>query len=370
MSFLHLTKCSARSITTADILFNDAIRDQIPQDPETCEHYGFTRCRDSREQSHLLGVYRDLVYTEITAVQLNEWREKDILVSKIIETISKVPEQSRGSYIPWLLRNQHILDNSITPVQLNSNDHPFLRAMNAARPYLDLEDRDKDFQQLQPPSKRECFLFYAMALDGSHPNPYWAEFDSWYDFGFVACHSERGEGLLGSLYSRLVGGHKLMRDYHQSLGDKPRDYPDVPTCSFNEFRQAYENGSMAKLFDQYGSGNMLDHYLGLREFLSFPLDQHEQRPSVWRLKHFLALDPNAPLGRFPKIEAAIQEYGFTLQLNAATRLALRRFYEQLLTKVNPFRVHEAKNRGELLEYAESCLGVIDDGVRHVLRKLG
>ncbi|GFP52361.1 hypothetical protein TASIC1_0001051300 [Trichoderma asperellum] len=115
---------------------------------------------------------------------------------------------------------------------------------------------------------------------------------------------------------------------------------------------------------------MLDRDVGLEEFLSFPLAQRELRPSVWRLKHFLALDPNTPLGNFPKVEAAAQEYGFTSQLNAGTRLALRQFYEQLFRKVNPLMVHEAKNRGELCEYAESNIDVIDDGVRHVLQTLG
>ncbi|KAH6605051.1 hypothetical protein Trco_006758 [Trichoderma cornu-damae] len=369
MSFYHLAKCSARSITTADILCKDVIGDEFPQDPETREHFGFNRCRDWREQSHLLGLYKGLIYLEVEAIQLNEWREKDILVSKIIETFSKVSEQSRGGYFPWFLRNQHILDNSIPPLQFDGQDNPLQRAIDAARPYLDLEDRNKDLQQLEPPSKRQCFLLYAMALDGSHPNPHWAEFDSWYDFGFAVCPGEHNERLLGGLYSRLVGGHKVMRDYYQSLGSKD-EYPNVPTCSFNEFWLAYESGSLAKLFYHYGLGDMMDRDWGLREFLSFPLDQHELRPSVWRLKHFLALDPGAPLGRLSKIETAAQEYGFTSQLTARTRLALRQFYEQLFTKVNPLRVHEAKNRGKLLEYAESSLDVIDDGVRHVLRKLG
>lgn len=369
MSFHHLTKCSARSITTADILFSDAIGDQIPQDPETCEHFGFTRCRDGREQSHLIGLYQGLVYLDVGAIRLNEWREKGILASKIIEAFSKLPEQNRGSYFLWFLRNQHILDNTTPPLQLDGKDHPLQRAINAARPYLDLEDRDKDLQQLEPPSKRHCFLFYAMALDSTYPNPYWAEFDTWYDFGFAVCHSEYDQSQLGGLYNRLVGGNKSMRDYDQSLGAEPEDYPDMPTCSFKEFWLAYENGSLGKLFHQYGLGGAR-HYLGLHEFLSFPLSQHELRPSIWRLKHFLALDPNTPLGNLPKVEAAAQEYGFTSQLNAGTRLALRQFYEQLFKEVNPLRVHDAKNCGRLLEYAESKLDVIDDGVRHVLRRLG
>lgn len=125
MSFYHLTKCSARSITTADILCHDAVGDRLPQDPETCEYFGFTRCRDWRDQYHLLGLYQGLILSlDIGAIQLNEWREKDILVSKIIEAFSKLPEHNRGSYFPWFLGNQHILDNSTPPLQLGGEDNP------------------------------------------------------------------------------------------------------------------------------------------------------------------------------------------------------------------------------------------------------
>ncbi|KAL7803693.1 hypothetical protein V8C44DRAFT_343588 [Trichoderma aethiopicum] len=366
MGFRHLTKCSARSITTADILFQDAISDQLPQDPETLDHFGFTRCRDMREQTHLLGLYQGLLHYRVRAIQLNEWRERDILVSKIIETFCRKPEKYRGSYFPWFLRNQHVLDSSSPPLDLHGKDNPLRRAIIAARPYLDPEDRAKDVEQLDPPAKRLCFLFYAMALDGSHPSPYWDGLDLWYNFGFATY----AEGHLGHLYSRLVGGNKSSRDYDQSLGTNSWDYPDLPTCSFNEFWMAYEAGTLPKLFHRYGLGHALGHDDGLLEFLSCPPSRDALRPSIWRLKHLLALDPNTPLGSYPGIDAAAQEYGFVSQLDAGTRLELRYFYERLFTKVNPLRVHEAKNRGELLEFAESSLGVIDDRVRHVLRRLG
>ncbi|KAK1245966.1 hypothetical protein MKX07_005035 [Trichoderma sp. CBMAI-0711] len=341
-----------------------------PNDQETLEHFGFTRCRTARERSHLIGLYQGLVSLNVGAVQLNDWREREVLVTKIIETFSRVPEQARGSYFPWFLRNQHVLDKSFPPLELDGKDHPLVQAMAAARPNLDLEDRAKDPGQLEPLSKRHCFPFYAMALDGSHPNPHWAEYDSWYDFGFATCRDEYDEGLLGGLYNSLVGGAKSSRDYDQSLGDEPGEYPDLPTCSFTEFWLAYESGSLSKLFHQYGLGYSLDRFSGLPGFLSFLPGQDALRPSIWRLKHFLALEPNTPLGNFPRVEAAAQEYGFASQLDARTRLALRQFYEQLFEKVNPLRVHEAKNRGELLEYAESEIDVIDDGVRHVLQRLG
>ncbi|EHK41056.1 hypothetical protein TRIATDRAFT_321317 [Trichoderma atroviride IMI 206040] len=370
MSFYHLTKCSARGITTADMLCRDVIGDQIPQDSETREHFGFTRCHNRRDQSHLLGLYQGLIlYLDVRAIQLNEWREKNILVSKIIEAFSKLSENNRGAYFPWFLRNQHILDNSTPPLQLVGEDNALHRAINAARPYLDPEDRDKHVKLLEPPSKGHCFLFFAMVLDSSYPNPYLAWSDSWYNFGFVVFHNQYEERKLGGIYSTLVGGNKSSRDYDESLGVELKDYPNLPTCSFNELWLAYENGELANLFRRYGLDSIFGGNLGLEEFLSFPLNQRQLRPSVWKLKHFLAIDANQPLGNFPEIEAAAQEYGFTAQLNPRTGLALRQCYEQLFRKVNPLRVHEAKSHGQLCEYAESVLDDIDDDVRQVLRKI-
>lgn len=369
MSFYHLTKCSARSITSADILCQDAIGDQLPKDPEALEHFGFTRCRDGRERSHLLGLYQGLFHLGVGPIQLNDWRERDILVSSIIDKFSKVPAKCRGGYFPWFVRNQHILDNSRPPLELEGKDHPILRAVAAARPYLDPEDRAKEVKDLKPLSKRDCFVMYAMALDGTHPNPSEDGLDLWYSFGFATCRDEYDESRLGSLYSRLIGGNKSFKDYDQSLGFTSRGYPDLPTCSFNEFWVAYEAGTLPELLHQYGMSHSLHDDSGLREFLSVPPNQDALRPSVWRLKHFFALEPNTPLSNFPKIEAAAQEYGFTPQLDARTRLALRQFYGQLFEKVNPLTVHEAKDCGTLLQYAESNLTTIDDGVRHVLRRL-
>jgi hypothetical protein len=103
--------------------------------------------------------------------------------------------------------------------------------------------------------------------------------------------------------------------------------------------------------------------------MSYPVEKHALRPSVWRLKHFLALDYNTPLTEFPQIEAAAQEYGFTPQLDVRTKMDLRQFYRKLFIVGNPLEAHSAKERGELLDYAESSLIDIDIRVRDVLQIL-
>lgn len=211
-------------------------------------------------------------------------------------------------------------------------------------------------------------MFFAFALDSSYPNPNWVELDLWYHFGFTLCTDEYHEGSLGALYSRLVGGRKFWTDYEKSLGIASNHVPSSPTCSFNEFWVAWKNGSMAQLFDKYGMGNDIDGFndkMGvrhLREFMSFPVGKHELRPSVWRLKHLLALGYNKPLGDFPEIKSTALEYGFTSQLDARTKMELHQFYKQMLEANDPLQLHRAKERAKLLDYAESSLNIIDGRV--------
>jgi hypothetical protein len=384
MSLDHLAKCSARPITTADILFDDIVKDQLPNDEQTREDFGFNRCSHRREESHLLGLYKGLLLCikdpEISPVKLSEWQRKGLLARRIIEKFSAIPPNSRGAYFPWFLQHRHILDDPTISRRIDSRANPLLRALDAARPYLELEDRGKDLCELEPPEKQYCFIFYALALDSASPNPNWLQLDLWYDFGFVLCTDEYHERTLGALYSRLVGGNKLFRDYDESLGVVCNRVANPSTCSFDEFWRAWQTGRTAELFDKYGMGDALDGKTGswfedklgvsqLREFMSYPVGKHRLRPSVWRLKHLLALQDNAPLGGYPDIEAAAQEYGFTPQLDARTKMELQRFYGQLLKMGDPLVVHRAKERGELLEYARSSVKDIDDRVRDVLRSM-
>lgn len=383
MSLDHLAKCSARPITTADLLFDDVVKDQFPKDPQTREDFGFSRCSHPREESNLLGLYRGLLLLipglEIEPVKLNEWQRKGLLARKTIENFSTLPEASRGAYFPWFLRNQHILDGPISSSsQPDDQVNPLQRALDAAKPFLEPEDRGKDLLELEPPEKGYCFISYALAQDGSSPNPNWAELDLWYDFGFAICTDEHYESSLGALYSELLGGNKRFKDYHESLGLEPSRVADSSTCPFGEFWRAWQNGEIAELFDKYGMGDALVGDLAnrsgvshLRKFMSYPVRKHglRLRPSVWRLKHLLALEDNTRWESFPEIQAAVQEYGFTPQLDARAKIELRRFYKQLLQAGDPLEVHRAKEHGNLLRYAQSAVGDIDNSVRDVLRKI-
>lgn len=173
------------------------------------------------------------------------------------------------------------------------------------------------------------------------------------------------------------GGSTYRKGYNQSLGVEYRKIPHTPTYSFTEFWQAWQNGTLATLLDKYGMVKTRDENIEsqqhrtmicqLREFLTFPVGQHELHPSIWRLRHFLVLKTTIPLSNFPKVDAAIREYCFTSQFDARTRIALRQLYDRLLQEIDPLQVHEAKNSGKLLEYAEMSCRDIDEKVRDVLR---
>lgn len=135
----------------------------------------------------------------------------------------------------------------------------------------------------------------------------------WYDFGFAPCTDDYHERNLGALYSKL--GNTFFSGYDKSLRSSRKRVPGSPTCSFDEFWKAWENGSLSKVFDKYGIGDNLGgntrswfeqktRFPHLRELLSFPVERHKLRPSVWRLKHLLPLEGNMPLRGFPEIEAA------------------------------------------------------------------
>jgi hypothetical protein len=368
MSLFHLAKCSARSITTADFLSADAIRDEIPTDPQTRDDFGFSRCRTRNEESHLLGLYQGMVAVsdDVYAPDVHEWRQQGILADKIIEYYTRIPEGHRGSYFQWFTRNRHILDPSVPPIDLNKIDNdPLYQAIEAARPYLDPEDRGKEVYELQPQSKSYCFIFYAMALQNSRPHPNWVELDLWYDFGFATCPVEYSENGLGCLYNRLVGGNKRREDYSRSLGSSINSLnrPQLATCPFSEFWQAWESRSLPQLFNKYG----LASDAHLQHFLTFPANR--PRPLVWRLRHLLALNDNTPLNAFPEIETAAMEYGFAQNLDPRTKMELLKFYKELLAKGDALEVHEARSSGKLLEYAGTCVTSIDERVKKVLKRL-
>lgn len=143
-------------------------------------------------------------------------------------------------------------------------------------------------------------------------------------------------------------------------------------CTFEEFYRAFTRGELAGLFDRYGLG---EDMRGLEHFEDFLADtgpgRSAFRPSVWWLRHFLALDPMTPVSTYPKIEEGIRDFGFNSSLNAKQSILLREFYGRLFDwRGDPMEVHRARCGGRLLQYAMTALdGRIDEEVKVLLQDL-
>lgn len=190
--------------------------------------------------------------------------------------------------------------------------------------------------------------------------------DVWFDFGFVVCSNEHEERRFGGLYNQILAGDKFR------LGVEYPGRPSSPTCPFNEFWRVWENGSLMHIFDKYlpPIGGGFDDIFRpevpyLKEFLSYP--GKEKRPSVWKLKHFLALENVNLLTTTWEIAEAAMEYGFNPTLNTKTTMDLRAFYSKLLSATSPIEVDKAKNGRKLHELAVREVGEVEEHVLQILR---
>jgi hypothetical protein len=363
----HRFLCTGRPLTTADYLERAVLDDSFPDDPQTMEDYGFSRCETWQQKSHLLGLYNGLLINIghcVSSQELDQWRKNGKLTENIINKYMEIPERSRGGYFPWFLKNKHLLDNRYNPSK--SELEWFNDSIREATNHLQPEDQGKHYVELQPCEKRDSFVFFALALHHVHPHPGDPN-DLWYNFGFCTCADEHEEMMLGGLYSRLVGGNKYWVDYSKSLGENIYDGPsNLPKATFNEFWRAYKIRKLIQLMDQYGLRERRQQFKYLERFLAVrPVDH---RPPVWRLCHFLAFEPmSVDLPEAVLIGA--QCYGFSPELSACTKIDLMSFYRDLIRNGGPIELDQARSQGKLLEYAQRRLGKIEMDVAHVLRNL-
>ena len=141
----HRFKCAGHAPTTADYLERAVLEDRIPDDPQTMEDYGFTRCEAQMQQSHLLGLYIGLInHLEVSSKELDTWRRDGSLVDNIIRMFNTIPECNRGKYFPWFLKHKEMLfgDSESVPAP---PEKLVLNAIREATTFLSLEDQSKHF---------------------------------------------------------------------------------------------------------------------------------------------------------------------------------------------------------------------------------
>ncbi|KAI0484026.1 hypothetical protein GGR56DRAFT_611966 [Xylariaceae sp. FL0804] len=368
----HLrSSCSARPLNPTDYLSMAITADEIPDDPDVLERFGFNQCRDHHQESFLLGIYKGLLdIMMVPNSTVNSWMENGTLRANIIKVYETLPETSRGKYFPWFLKHTYVLNPSP-----QADDSPRLSGVEQSyadafsevcQRHLSIEDQKLPSHELQPIAKLDCLIMFSLLLKAGYPNPNMTNL--WFNFGFCVCLDRYHQGSLGSLYHRMLYGGKMEDDINNALGLPTTIRPPVQTCSFEDFLNHFQEGTLPSLIKRYRGRDALDQFPHLEEFLSIPPSQ--ERPAVWHLKHLIELGDdisNAYILPSPEkyeMETARQVFSLdrsTSRLDAKETMILRDFYKTLLFspnggKINPLELERARVQGGLLEFLQqACL---------------
>lgn len=105
----------------------------------------------------------------------------------------------------------------------------------------------------------------------------------------------------------------------------------------------------------------------------------ESRPPIWRLNHYLRLTSETgtsavDVDEWYGMKEALVEYGFDAGMSTKTKMLWADLYRYIIGECGLLRLQEARDKGELLELAESLGSLdrpftIDNEVRSVLWRL-
>jgi hypothetical protein len=292
--------------------------DEFPEDPQTCDDYGFTRAFATGDGTKLMGLYIGLiVYQKVSPQSLHKWRKEERLVEMIKESYEKFPPGNRGGYYPWFIENQHIID----PSKIPPTDPIFVMIMRAWRyaggsPSTSFGEMAK-IQDSWPEKKQTCFQLCAFLLSDRDPSP---EQNLWVDFGFCVSQSQSGERSIAALYKRLI-----------------------TTCTFDEFHTAFSSSSLIALFHAKNLSTDLRNIRHLEGILEHCSVSHK---SVWDLKQYVLAE------EIRLIPPVAVDYGFINCKSEEERNELKEVYKAFfdLRHADPIGLHEAAIGGRLFEY--------------------
>ena len=310
----------------------------MPQEEDVLEDFGFNSILFGRDQTRLLGVYRGLYLSgKFSAEDIHEWRVGGILVDKIKEFYYSIAENSRGQYFPWFLKNFYVLDRPMTTDE--AQQRLIATFYDKARPYLDIEDRDKTARDLKPEAKGTSYNLLAGTLLRIIPNPIQ---ENWYSFAFVTCCGQREESMLLDLYQLLLteSDGSFFYEFHN------RRRGVIQPATFTQFWKAYEAGTLIQLMDSKGLKELRSRLPFLEGFLSMP--PAGPRPSVWDLKQFLEI--NDPMDH-PPVPSVNVDYGFINCRTFEETCILMEIYRKVLKTANPLALHQACVAGALFLFA-------------------
>ncbi|KDQ16157.1 hypothetical protein BOTBODRAFT_269578 [Botryobasidium botryosum FD-172 SS1] len=320
----HIFDCNPRRpIDSSDYLALAVWRDTFPDDPQTCEDFGFDRALTAEDQSNLLGLYKGLImYRRISSRKIHAWRVNGTLVDGIKRTFESLPKHAQGGYYAWFLENQWILDRSLPP-SMASVDKMVRLAWAYAGGSAGLSTNDMVAHiKAWPDSKNSIFFFCSAILSHGRPHPME---NNWVTLGFCVCHDEESELPLAAIYLDII-----------------------KRCTFEEFCTAYDTSSLIALFDANG-------LKARRERIPYLEDVLEGSPrsnkSVWNLKQIVSTE------EVEMIPSVAVDYGFFNCKDTSEAQLLRDVYKQFFRRpgANPIKLHEAAIRGQLFEYVGGLL---------------
>lgn len=323
-------------------------------------------------------------FNHLTREELHQWRAdpggNPYLVAKIVEKFEEYPKNERGGYFPWFLRHRARFELPDDHGSIPRAPSPTTQARNMeakARKYLSPEDQHKDFEDLTPFAKMHCFGFYAIVASHSHPPPINSERCYWFDFGFVVAQDQHEQGRLGSMYNDMLFGSMYHEEYARSLGSSTmaeRMKKTSSTCSFDEFWKVWERGKLMTMFDKCwpglktGNDFMIPNPDLLTRLRAF-LEEETPRPSIWRLRHFLAMEDVSVESAIPETAQGARDYGFSELLDTRTTMELRDFYLQLFKEAEPLAIHRERMAGTLAQFAEDHVDSMTPRVKELLHGL-
>ena len=310
----------------------------MPQEEDVLEDFGFNDVLLGGDQTYLLGVYGGLYRSgKFSAEDIHEWRVGGILVDKIKEFYYSIAEDCRGQYFPWFLENFHVLERHMTIDE--AQQRLIATFYDKAKPYLDIEDRNKTARDLKPAAKGASYNLLAGTLLRMSPNPI---DENWYSFAFVTCRGKGEESMLVDLYQLLLteSDGSFFYEFHN------RRRGVIPPATFTQFWKAYEAGTLIQLMDSKGLKELRSRLMFLEGFLSVP--PAGPRPSVWNLVRFLEI--NDPMDHPPAPSVNV-DYGFINCRTFEETCTLMEIYRKVLKTANPLALHQACVTGDLFQFA-------------------
>jgi hypothetical protein len=306
----------------------------MPEEEDVLEDFGFNNAASGRDKLYLLGLYGGLYLSgNVSADDIHKWRVEGTLAEKIKEFYYNIPERSHGDYFPWFLKNLHVLDRPMTKQE--ANQHFIATFFDRARPYLNAEDRNKTFKELEPEAKRASYALLAATSHQATPNPIEL---NWYSFGFVTCRGKGEESTLSQIYQLLLlkdDGSCFFQHYNSRRGHSQ-------PVGFTQFWKAYESGTLIQLMDLKGLKSLRSHLPLLEAFMSVP--PSGPHSSVWDLKQFLDIEDPASGSSVLSVSV---DYGFVNCRTFEETCTLMEIYRMVFQKANPLVLHQACITGTL-----------------------